>query len=274
MHILYVDESGDDGFSPTNEYNSNTQSKVFLRTGIALHDHQWRKINRTITELRYNYRIPPQIEIHATEIWRGEKRIYKNKQKVLIPNWYGSTFPDKTDRQNILRAVCRLIASLPEISIMCAIVDKTKVVQPIISSKLLPKNITWELLIERYNLYLKKQPDKSGIIISDAVQDSIEKKQRDFAREIYCTSPHVQDCHFIESILFEPSDSSNMLQLADVASYAIFKKFNTGSSELYDIIQPRILKNDAGSIDGAGLKIWPPEDPCGKPAHPDATAGA
>lgn len=261
MHLLYVDESGDDGFSPTNEYNANSQSKVFLRTGIALHDHQWRKVNNAITELRYKYKIPPEIEMHATEIWRGEKRFYKNKQKILKPNWYGSTFPNRDDRLNILKDACRLMASLTEISIMCAVVDKTRVVQPI-SPKWFPKNITWELLIERYNLYLKKQPDKSGIIISDAVNDSIEKQQREFAREIYRNSPHVQDRHFIESILFEPSDSSNMLQLTDIASYAVFRKFNSGNAALYDIIQPRILKNDSGDIDGAGLKIWPPDASC------------
>lgn len=96
-----------------------------------------------------------------------------------------------------------------------------------------------------------------GIIISDASQDAIEKKYREFAREIYQNSAHVQETHFIESILFEPSDSSNMLQLADIASYAMFKKFNNDDSELYDIIKPRILQNGLGEIDGAGIKIWP-----------------
>ena len=207
--------------------------------------------------MRYKYRIPPEIELHATEIRRGVKRIQKNKQKILVPNWYGKNFPDTAERMNIIKDFCRLIAETESITIVSAIVVKDKVIHPIVSERIMPKNITWELLIERYNLYLHQQKDHDGIIIADAVQDSIEKKQREFAREIYKNSAHVQENHFIESILFEPSDSSNMLQLADIASYAIFKKFNSGTSELFDILSPRFLKNESGEIEGAGLKIWP-----------------
>ena len=73
MHILYVDESGDDGFSPSNVYsNPNGQSRVFIRTGLAIHDWRWRKINQDIQSLRYKYKIPNSVEIHATEIRRGK----------------------------------------------------------------------------------------------------------------------------------------------------------------------------------------------------------
>ena len=96
-----------------------------------------------------------------------------------------------------------------------------------------------------------------GIIISDAIQDKIEKVHREFARAIYEKSLHVQPFHFVESILFEPSDSSSLLQLVDIASYAIYKKFNQDDDSLYKLIRDRLFCNSSGCIDGAGLKIWP-----------------
>lgn len=255
--MMYVDESGDDGLSADGVYADSLPSKVFLRTGLAFHDHKWRRFNNAFADLRYKYGIPPEVEVHATEIRRGKNRIQRGGVRTNEPNWYGLNFPKFSKRMEIIKDFCQLIADNEDITLICAIVDKTKIDRSILSERILPRNITWELLIERYNLYLQNQTDYDGIIISDAVQDSKEKKQREFARQIYRNSAHVQENHFIESILFEPSDSSNMLQLADIASYAFFKKFNNGDNKLYDIIEPRILKNDAGDINGVGLKIWP-----------------
>lgn len=66
MHILYVDESGDDGFAPGNVYtNPDAQSKVFIRTGLAIHDRRWRKLNQKITALKYKYKIPNSVELQS-----------------------------------------------------------------------------------------------------------------------------------------------------------------------------------------------------------------
>ena len=260
MHILYVDESGDDGFAPGNVYtNPDAQSKVFIRTGLAVHDRRWRKLNQNITALKYKYKIPNSVELHATEIRRGKNRIYDKKtgKKREVPNWFGENYPEFTDRMSIINDLCTLIHDSPDISIISIVIDKQKINPSVLPDSKQPKNASWEMLIERYNLYLEGQKDKIGIIISDAIQDKIEKVHREFARAIYEKSLHVQQFHFVESILFEPSDSSNLLQLVDIASYAIYKKFNQDDDGLYSLIKDRLFCNSSGCIDGAGLKIWP-----------------
>ena len=86
---------------------------------------------------------------------------------------------------------------------------------------------------------------------------NIKRTHREFAKAIYTQSSHVKEFHFIESILFEPSESSNLLQLVDIASYACYRKFNSNDTFLYDELKERIMKSNQGLIEGAGLKIWP-----------------
>lgn len=53
MHILYVDESGDDGFLKDQLYHPGlTPTKHFLRTGLVIHDWKWFKINKEINDYR------------------------------------------------------------------------------------------------------------------------------------------------------------------------------------------------------------------------------
>ena len=260
MHILYVDESGDDGFSKDNIYTPNlSPSNKFIRTGLIIHDWKWKKINDTIADFKFKKRIPKDIELHATEIRRGKKKITdsKTKKRREVANWYGQTYPNTNDRMEVLKDCCKLINSITDITLIFIVIDKTRIDTTIPGFKNIPKENSWEYLIERYNLYLNSAKDQVGIIISDAIEHNIEKTHREFARAIYTNSSHVNEYHFIESIMFEPSESSNLLQLVDIASYACFRKFNSGDASLYDELKDRIMTNNQALIEGAGLKVWP-----------------
>ncbi len=111
MHILYVDESGDDGFSSKNTYKpSVTPSRNFIRTGLVIHDHKWLSIDKQINLFRYIRKIPINIELHASEILNGYKKI---KEKAFsLPNWFGANYPNRNDRINLLKDLCTLVTSL------------------------------------------------------------------------------------------------------------------------------------------------------------------
>ena len=112
------------------------------------------------------------------------------------------------------------------------------------------------MLIERYNLFLNNAADKIGIIISDAIEMNLEKEHREFAKAIYTTSLHVKESHFVESILFEPSDSSNLLQIADIVSFAFQRQLNLLDDRLYQKIEQKLFTWNS-KIEGCGFKIWP-----------------
>lgn len=253
MNILYVDESGDDGFDKNNIYNSGSPSKYFIRTGLVIHDWKWRSINQKVNEFKVKWNLPSNLELHATEIRRGKKRV-KGK---IVTNEFGLMYPSFKDRVKILKDCCELISQIEEITLIFVVIDKRKIDTTHINFREMPKEKSWEFLIERYNLFLESAKDKTGIIISDAIQEKIESIHRDFARALFHNSTHIKEYHFVESILFEPSDSSNLLQLVDIASYACFRYYNSDDNSLFDLINKKILIGSSGEIDGAGLKVWP-----------------
>jgi hypothetical protein len=258
MHIIYVDESGDDGFNTSGNYPYNqTPTRNFIRVGIIVHDWKWQKIDRAIGDFKYKYHIPKNIELHATEIRNGRKQVYdsRTKKRKSVVSWFGQNYPNRVERENILIECCKLVKTL-DLSIIAVVIDKSKIKTTHVNFKTLPKNNSWEYLIERINLFLTESKDQRGMIISDAIQHQIEEQHRNFAKALYSQSMHIDSFHFIESILFEPSESSNLLQLADIISYACHRKFNGSDDKLFEEIQSNILSRN-GNISGYGLKIWP-----------------
>ncbi len=246
---MYVDESGDDGFA-------SGSSSVFIRTGLIVHGRKWRYINKSIVQAKQNRNIPETLELHATEIVRGRSKVWVSGRRRERTNWYGDNYPDKSDRMEILKDFCKLLKK-HNLTLICIVIDKSKINKRTRDYKALPKDKSWELLIERYNKFLVDAKDKKGIIISDAVQDKIEKKHREFARNLYDKSAHIDEYHFIESILFEPSESSNLLQLVDIASSACYRNCNINDDSLFNELKDSLLKKEDGSVDGAGYKCWP-----------------
>jgi hypothetical protein len=144
MHILYVDESGDDGFNKNNSYSLNhTPTGCYIRTGLAIHDWKWHLINQKIEELKYSKKIPKNVELHATNILSGRDRIYIGGKTKYVPNWFGLNFPKKDDRYNIIIEICNLISTL-ELSLFYIIIDKAKIKTTVFNYKNLPKLRSWE----------------------------------------------------------------------------------------------------------------------------------
>ena len=256
MHILYVDESGDDGFPSSGVFVKNqTPTQYYIKAGLVIHDLKWNGINKSIENFKQSFKIPIDMELHAANIFSGRDRVYINKKPIYRKNWFGNNFPKKKDRFEILKNACDLIAKL-DLELFFMRINKAKIKTSVFGYTTFPKLKSWEFLIERYNLFLMNQVDQKGIIISDAITSLIEKDHRKFARAIYTNSFHVQKYHFIESILFEPSESSNLLQFADIAAYACGRDKNAGNNILFKIIEHKIYSYN-GVRDGCGIKDWP-----------------
>ena len=259
MHLIYVDESGDDGFKEDNDYSSlTTPRQFFIRTALIVHDMKWQTVNQKIEALKKRWQILPNVELHATEILNGREKKHDSntKKRIDVPNFYGTTFPDRSRRKDLLLDVCRLIKNL-DVTVIGVIIDKAKIQQGKNGDhRSLPKNNSWEFLVERMNLFLSSQRDQRGMIISDAIQNQIEREHREFIKALYAQSMHIKQSYFVESILFEPSESSLLLQLADIVAYAFHRKFNMNDASCYDIIQDRLFTHQ-GALTGVGLKIWP-----------------
>lgn len=258
MNLIYVDESGDDGFSSSGTYSpGQTPSPYFVRAGLIVHDKKWRSVSNAIGGFKYSKLIPMNVELHATEIASGRHKKHDpvSKKRRSIPNWYGLSFPNPPDRLTLLENCCQMISTL-DICLVVVAIDKSKIRTTHPNHKDMPKENSWEFLLERANLFLTEAQDKKGMIISDAIENTLEAKHRTFAKALLAQSVHIKEFHFVESILFEPSDSSNLLQITDVVAWAYGRRFNSGDTRFSQYLDSKLLTR-YGTHLGYGLKSWP-----------------
>lgn len=262
MHLLYSDESGDDGL-PENLTVPWKNSDFFIRTGIALHDKKWRAIDGKIRNFKGQRGIPFNIELHAVEVTSGytQKSVKKNGKQIKTNyvNWFGTNLKTPAARWSLLEQFLLDILSGGSISIFSVAIDKKKIDLTLSkrNQNRQPKLKSLELLSERFTQHIRRQQDKNGLLIMDSVTLKDDQTLRDFQEALYKNSTFVRADNFVETVLFCPSNSTNLLQLADICCYAIWRRFTKSDNRLFNIIEPHLHKNDMGQYERAGLKIWP-----------------
>ena len=253
MYVIYVDESGDNGFRDINNWlQKGRPQQFFIRTALIVHDQKQEMVNQKVRKLKDRWMIPDEVELHATEIMRG-----RGAPKYLGgSNFYGETLPNPAMRKDLLKEMCLLIKSLG-LTIIGVIIDKAKIKRdPRGRYRRVPQNNSWRFLVERLDFFLSKQCDKEGIVISDMIQLRTKRERLTFLGTLYAKTKHNTRLHFIESILFDSSDALLLLQLADMVAYAFHRCCNEADKSYYTIIQDCVFKNK-NRVLGVGVKIWP-----------------
>lgn len=102
-----------------------------------------------------------------------------------------------------------------------------------------PVEFAFEILSERFDLFLRRLHHKSGdnqrgLIIFDkaSAEPRIQSMAREFKRRRGGTK------HYADVPMFLDSKASRLIQLADLVSFAIYRKFSAGDDELFQIIEP------------------------------------
>lgn len=216
MYFLYVDESGDTGLSgsPTN---------YFCLSGLVFHELRWHETLESVInfrrKLRDDYGLKLREELHAAHY------IHKPAELSRIA---------KSMRLKLLRDVIDFQATLPDISIINVVVDKTTK-----SSTDDIFEIAWTTLIQRFhntishkNFAGPQNPDDRGMLIVDQTD---EIKLRNLSRKMrrYNPIPSMYGgstlatpvTTIVEDAVHRNSQHSYFVQLADVNAYFLFQKF-------------------------------------------------
>lgn len=140
--------------------------------------------------------------------------------------------------------------------LLAIVVDKTKV--DITKTDLLvkPDVRSLELLLERYNLFLENQLDKTGIVILDLVKETSDDNLRRFQSYLQSKSPRLKPLRIVESTFFAKSHTSNMIQIADICTNVFFRKTTRGEQAEYSHLASRFWKHN-NRVLGYGIKNWP-----------------
>lgn len=261
MQLLYADETGDNGLpeSPTEEFKN---SHYFARVGVILHDKKWHSINSKVNAFRKKYHIPYGVEIHATEVLSGKtQQTYKidgKRKKRKNVNWFGQQFKTREERKQLLGEFLDITFQSGFLKIIAIVIDKRKIDLTQAKSHIArnPKMKSLELLSERYNFFIKTSIDRNGLLIMDSVGTVDDATHHAFQKSLYKDSKYLQSYHFIESLLFAPSEQSNFLQIADVCAYSVKRSLVDNDDFLYDKIKDYLFQVK-GKTEGRGYKRWP-----------------
>ena len=242
MHMMFVDESGDPGYPANGKWLGWGGTKIFVRVGAIIHGWKWKAWNQRLLQFKRNRGLTWDTEVRAGDIRLG---------KAAFVGW------DQNRRQQFLFDLTTLIGLNTDITLLAVVIDKTKVDVRKADRMVKPEVRSLELLLERYNLFLENQKDKTGIVILDPVKEASDDNLRRFQSYLASKSLHLQPLHIVESTFFAKSHTSNMIQIADVCTNVFFREISRGNNEAeYRQLAARFWKHK-NRIQGYGVKKWP-----------------
>jgi hypothetical protein len=242
MHMMFVDESGDPGFPEIGDWSKWTGTKVFARVGLIIHGWKWKAWNERLHSFKLNRGLTWDAEIKASNARTG---------KGAFVGW------DENRRQQFRLDLATLIGLNREFTLIGIAIDKTRINRTGSDRHVKPEVRSLELLLERYNQFLHRQQDKSGIVILDPVKESSDDNLRYFQSFLIAQSPNLKPLHIVEGTFFAKSHTSNLIQLSDFCSNVFFRQITRGDNNPeYKALQPRFWRMK-GRVLGNGIKHWP-----------------
>ncbi len=233
MYLLYLDDSG----SP-----NNTSEEHFVLGGFCIHENGLYWLNTHLDELaeQIDPAHPQYIEFHASETFRGK-----------TAPWDKMT---KDQRRKVIKDVLSVASKESKtISVFACAVHKTS--YPNVD----PVKLAFEDLCQRFQFFLNriyvesgKKNSQQGIIILD--KSSYENSLQSLATHFRNNGTRWGNLNNIREVpLFVDSKASRGIQLADHIAYSVFRRYEAGDINYFNIIQGCFDSKD-GKIHGLAHK--------------------
>lgn len=230
MHLLYLDDAGSAG-NPNEDY--------LVLGGVAVYEAQTDWFTHQLHTLASSIdgSDPLSVEFHASEIFGGRQQPWKG-----LP---------REERIGIIKAVLKVLqGSYDTARIFACAVHKNSYPGRD------PVELAFEDICSRFNLYLSRNSHEGdrqrGILILDesAHETTLQRMAQDF-RTIGTRWGVIR--HIAEIPLFVNSKACRLIQLADHVAYAVFRRYNAGDTNYFDIVASR-FDSEGGIIHGLAHK--------------------
>lgn len=230
MHLLYLDDAGSAG---------NQDEEYLVLGGISVYEAQSHYITEELDKLAQSISAsdPFDIEFHASEIFTRRTKPWDKMSR--------------DEAKGVIKAVLQVITRSYETArvFACAVHKASYPGKD-------PMETAFEDLCSRFDLYLsrlREQGDRQrGLLILDnsAHETSLQRLSRDF--RIVGTRWGVIR-NLADTPLFIDSRASRVVQAADHVAYAVFRRYNAGDTQYFDIIAPK-FDSDKGVLHGLAHK--------------------
>jgi hypothetical protein len=215
MQLLYLDDSGS---------SKNPKERHLVLGGVSLAEPQIHWVTQKLDELAQSIdpNNPHGIEFHASEIFSGR-----------VAPW--DKMKSKEERVGVIKAVLKILADSYESARAFAYAVEKSTCSPGVD----PMQDAFEDLCSRFDHYLSRVAAAGerhrGLLILD--ETTYETTLREMARNFRLLGTRWRAIrHLAEVPLFVPSHASRCVQLADHVAYAVFRRFEAGDSQYFDII--------------------------------------
>lgn len=221
MHLLYLDDSGSAG-NPTEEY--------LVLGGVSVFEAQADWIASELDKLAQSFGAasPPDLEFHASSIFSRRQ-----------PPWDGLS---RDEARGAIKAVLQVLARSYDTAraFACAVHKRSFPGRD-------PMEMAFEELCNRFDRYLSRLrvagDRQRGLVILDesAHETSLQAMARQF-RRLGTAWGVVRN--LADTPLFINSRASRVVQLADHVAYAVFRRYEHGDSQYFDVIASRFDSAD------------------------------
>lgn len=216
MHLLYLDDSG--------SVSDKTDRYVVL-AGFCVNEKQTHWIDKRMNELVRPYagEDPYAWEFHGTDMRERGRKVWR-------------TLPYETRKETLLSALS--LVTEKKLRLFAAVIDKKSCAEGDDLTKLLFEQATsrFDHFLCRLNYKKKTTVKEKGILIVDRAKKELEIQRfaLDFKHRGY-TWGRLKN--MAEVPLFLDSRSSRLIQLADLIAFSIYRFFEYGDAECYNIIR-------------------------------------
>lgn len=248
MYFLYADESG--------STNIRLDSpRFFSLTGVLLHHEDIRGCDGRFNALKKEYFNKTGVELKSNQIRRKEGPL--------------ESWPDRK-YQNFLTDLEDLLLKT-NFKIITVVIDIQTYKRKPFAKKVKPIEKAYEILLKRYNNFLKEQNDK-GIVVMDSISGrhgTLKKTGKDedcrmryIHREFqYMTRDRTQRLNrIIGGLYFTDSQYETGTQIADLCCYPFFFRFEYDDTtyRTFDFLyEKKLYKGVDGLKPSSGIKVYP-----------------
>ena len=216
MYLLYLDDAGSPG---------NANEDYFVLGGVCVYEAQVDWFSREIDKLAapYNPIAPEDVEFHASTIFSRRADPWKRL--------------DINEARGALKSVLQVVG---------ASYKTTRLFACAIHKKSFPGNdpveLAFEDLCKRFDLFLGRLRSEGeaqrGMLILDKTtrETSLQKLSREF-RKVGTQWGELKN--IADTPFFVDSRASRLVQIADHVAYAVFRRYNTGDAQYFDMIAHR-----------------------------------
>ena len=236
MHILYTDES--EAYPP-----GESHPRYFILAGISVYETGTDELSRPLNEIAARFATAPSgVELHGNPMHRGDKH-----------PWNQHNFSDRC--QAIKDALSVLASSHYSNRVFAIVVEKDAVDNH-------PMNYAFEQLATRFDYYLGRlihrtgRPHRGMMLFDESTHErAIQSAATDYRGAAGHQWGHLK--YFAEVPAFMDSQSSRLIQLADLVAYALNRKFSRNDDTFYNIIEPRFDSHE-GKTHGLHIRTVRP----------------